>query len=266
MNKKDSEKFLFHMHIFDEDHIEEEEELPPPPPPTFSEAELEAAKQSGYETGKKEGLDEATNKERTSRSALITAVLQKIGDETSILFEQEQLRAELYEREATALCISVFEKILPAYQKQFGFEELKTNISTVLQKQQNQREISIHVHPDNAKGVEKLLSELTNKGFKVVFSVQGDETLSESACSMSWHNGGANLNPDILAEEIKSLMQQTLAGTDAKGHDGDSDNLSSAEAGAIETQDTDNDKETLEDPDGAPEVQSAEDIVEKSDE
>ncbi len=265
MQKKDTEKFFFHMNIFDDDHVEEEEEPPPPPPPTFSEEELAAAKEAAFAAGKKEGFDEATTKEKNSREAFVAATLERISADTSILFEQEQLRAELYEREATALCLSVFKKILPTYQEKFGFEELKENISSILQKQQNQREISIDVHPENVTGVEALLAELTNKGFKVKFSVQGDENLDEGACSMRWHNGGANLNPEILAEEIKSLMQQTLAGSPAKGHDRDSDDQSSQdiEASDVENTQSEDIKEPL-----APtsDEKSAEAIVEKPDE
>ena len=77
--KKEMEKFFFHMNIFDEEEVEEEVEDTPPPPPTFSEEELSQARKSGYEKGKQDGIAEATKNEKESRSQLVASVLQRMG-------------------------------------------------------------------------------------------------------------------------------------------------------------------------------------------
>ena len=217
--KEESEKFLFHMNIFDEDVEEEEVEEEPPPPPTFSEEEMAASRKSGYEKGKQDGFAEATKAEKASRAQLVAEILQRIGDETSTLYVQEQERAKLYEQDVTALCLSVFEKLFPVYNEQHGFEELKTSISHILEKQQNQIAIQIYVQPDIAEAISKMIGELSNKGFEAKITVEGDESLSDGACRMSWSDGGANRDPEALAEQIKALMQQTLAGAPTNSHD-----------------------------------------------
>lgn len=264
LHKKKEERFFFNMNIFDEDHVEEEEEEIPPPP-TFSEEELATAKKEAFEQGRQEGHDTATKAARESQTKRIADALEKIATDTAVLFQQEQQRAELYEREAVALALKTFERLFPFYQEKFGFDELKETMSNILQKQQNHRKIAVHVKPDNVAGVEKLLTELTTKGLKGEFSVQGDETLDEGTCRMEWDDGGATRDPDALAEEIQSLMQQVLAGTDTKGHDRDDDGKEpQTESADPVPQERPGGEESaeLQTPDAAPDA----DIVEKPDE
>lgn len=254
-NRKD-DKFFFDLNIFDEDVIEEPEEELPPPPPTFSEDELEAARHAAFAEGKKDGRAEATEEEQASRSTFVAQSLNKIAEAATVLFAEEAQRARRYEREATELSLSIFEKLFPVYNELYGFEELKQNISTILRKQQNQRKIHIHVSPANAAGVEAFLAELSTKGLDGNFAVEADETLGDRACRMRWDRGGASHDTNAMAEEIKSLMQQTLAGLDAKGHDSNSDDVSA------EAEVTDDNE-----PSGtAPETTPTPDLVEKSDE
>lgn len=221
LEKKDIEKFFFHKNIFDEEEVEEEIEDPPPPPPTFSEEELAEARKSGYEKGKRDGIAEATKAEKESRSQFVASVLQRIGDETATLYAQEHERAKLYEDEVAGLCLKIFEKLFPVYNEHHGFDELTSSIGEILQKQKNQIEIKIQVQPDIVDAIQKMVGALGDKGFETKFSVLPDETLSDGACRMSWNNGGALRDPENLAEQIKALMQQTLAGKATNRHDED---------------------------------------------
>ncbi|MCB1531649.1 MAG: hypothetical protein KDJ35_02155 [Alphaproteobacteria bacterium] len=217
LQKNETKKFFFHMNIFDDDVEDEVEETPPPP--VFSEEELADARKSGYEKGKADGSDEASKAEKSSRAQLVATVLQQIGEKTDDLFTQEQKRGKLYEREAVELCLHVFEKMFPHYNKEHGFEELKASISNILEKQQNQIKIQIYVQPDIVEAIQKMIAELKNKGFQAVITVEADENLPHGGCKMSWHDGGALHDPEALAEQIKALMQQTLAGTAPNSHD-----------------------------------------------
>lgn len=218
-NDRDPKKFLFHVNIFDEEEEEEELEEELPPPPTFSEEELAEARKSGYEKGKGDGFIEATKAEEESRGQFIAETLERLSKETQTLFEQERARADMYEQEATELALGIFEKLFPLYNEQHGFDELKHSISQILQKQQNQLEIQIFVQPDIVQDIQALVGELNSNGMQTKFDVQGDETLSNGACRMSWNDGGAMRNPENLAEQIKALMKASLAGKATKSHD-----------------------------------------------
>lgn len=220
VKKKKDEKFFFNVHIFDEpDEPDEPEDLPP----IFTEDELIAAKKQAFEEGKKQGRDEATQEATQSRETLVSQVLQKISQDTSILFEQEEERAALYEREVIALSLKIFEKIFPIYSEEHRFEQLCHSIEKVLKKQQGPKDIAIYVSAANKDGVEQLLTDLRAKGLNGQFQVHSDDNMSESACRIDWADGGAHFDRDAMASEIEALLKQMLAGTGANRHDEEQD-------------------------------------------
>lgn len=209
------EKYFFTANIFDEDHIEEEPEELPPPPPTFSEAELESARQQGYRQGHNEGVRE------TEQSALRHAAqtLDQIAVDMTALFAAEKAREKMYEEDAIKLCLQVFEKLFPFYNETHGFGELKAALDSILKKQEGQQKILICVAPEVAESVAKHLEPLQSNEDSPDLLVKSDPSIALGGCKLSWHEGGAARNPAILAGEIKSMIEQALAGSASKGHD-----------------------------------------------
>ena len=218
MGKK-TEKFLFDQHIFDEPE-EDEEEFEEPPPPTFSEEELETvrqkADQEAYERGKADGVAES----KASREQMVAQVLQQIGQDASILFTNEEHRDKTFERESVQLALSIFEKLFPEEKGKHGFESLKNTISEILQRQENQSEIRIEVHPDAVDGIKEHISSLNlmNQS-QQRFEITGNNKLNDQACKIQWKDGGAVRDIDALAEEIRTILHETLAGNATKSHD-----------------------------------------------
>jgi flagellar assembly protein FliH len=208
--QNNKEKFYFNVNIFDE-----KEEPSEPPPPMFSEAELEAARQKSFAEGKQQGLKESA----ASREQQIAKVLDKLAQDTSVLFAAEATREKTYEYEAVRLCLAVFQKAFPLYQEKFGFDGLKRELETILKRQEGQKLITIFVTPDVADGVNEHLTKLKNAGLDLHFTVQGDETLTPGASRLSWSDGGAVHNPETLANEIEAVLKDLLAGTAPKVHD-----------------------------------------------
>jgi flagellar assembly protein FliH len=187
----------------------------PPPPPTFSESELEQAKKQSFEQGRQQGLKESAN----SRDQQIAAIMGVISHHLIDMFAQERKREKIYEAEAVRLSLKIFETLFPLYHKALGFEELKAVIEQVLEKQEGQKQIHIHVHTDISEGVEAHIETLKRKGFDLNVAVIADETIAPNGCRMSWADGGAVKDTQSLADEIMAVLQQTLAASGAKGHD-----------------------------------------------
>ena len=213
------EKFLFNQNIFDEPEVEEEE-IDIPPAPTFSEEELETVRQTthdkAYAAGKKDGADA----EKASRDEQVAQLLQKISHDTGLLFAAEEQRDKVFEEEAVRLALNIFEKLFPLYKQEKGFDELKTIISRILQKQEGQAQISIEVHPDNAEGIKKHIESLSQFGHDPQkYDIAGNDKLGHDAFYMRWKDGGAVRDLDLIANEITSLIKDTLAGTLTNSHD-----------------------------------------------
>jgi flagellar assembly protein FliH len=206
------QKYYFTANIFDEDHVEEPEI---PPPPVFSEAELEAARLKSLQEGKQAGLKEAEH----SQLKQVGSVMDRIARDMAVLFEAEAAREALFRAESVRLCLSIFEKLFPVFQAKYGFDEMKAALDSVLQKQEAQSQIVISVSPEIAEETQKHLTDLQARGLRGTHSVRADDSLPLGACKLAWENGGAFKSMETLAEEIKLIMEQALAGNGPTGHD-----------------------------------------------
>ena len=203
-NKFKSEKFLFDLNSFDEDHEEEEEDLPPPPP-TFSEEELEAAKSLSYEQGRQKGLDEAN----VSRERYISDTLNNIAQNFSSLFQQEDTRISIFERESVELTRLIISKIFPALTDQHGLDEVLNFISEVIKSHQNQNILIIEVYPDYTQTIQEHINVLKTKiHYNGECEVRANDTLEKGDCILSWKEGGAIRDTNELLDDILNQIDR----------------------------------------------------------
>lgn len=217
------EKYYFNMNIFDEDGEDEHEE---DVAPVFSEEELEQARQKGFQEGKAQGLAEAEE----SRNQIVAHALDVISQHMTVLLEAETKREDIFEKETVRLTLTIFDTLFPLYQAQHGQNELIHSMKTILESQRNQREILVTTSPQTTEGVQKMLSALSERGINAKFTVTSDENIPETACKLAWADGGAIINHQQLAQEIKATMQQVLAGGATNRHDGEEQNDGTADA------------------------------------
>ncbi len=205
------EKYFFSQNIFDDGYTDA------PPPPSFNEQELADAKQKSSAEGRQQGLKEAEG----SQLKLTAQVLGQISKQLAELSVAEAQREKLFEQEILALCLSVFERLFPVYNKIAGFEEMKQSISDIIKKQEGQNHVTVTVTPDMVAPIETHLNAMKESGLDLKFAVKADETLAQGACRLAWTEGGALRNPQMLADEIKASIEQVLAKKGLKGHDGE---------------------------------------------
>lgn len=199
-------KFFFDLNRFDEP--EEEEENAPPPPPTFSQEELNKARQEGFDEGRTQALKEAAE----SREQMIALTLQQISTQFATIFAGEAERETTYEHEALALSIQALQKIFPVMNDVLGAHEVEKTIRTVLKSASDQSEITIHVPPDYVSDIEKIVAPLRDKDINPPsFHVRGDDTLKEGDCWLAWKDGGAvrdaHAISDTVLKEITALLE-----------------------------------------------------------
>lgn len=208
------EKFLFNIHCFDEGYEEEEEDLPPPPP-MFSEEELASEKAKSYQ----EGMAQARKEEINSREAATTKVLNKIANDSALLFAAEADRERKYELEVIQLTLRFFQSLYPFYHERCGFEELEKTLSDVLKSHRHTKAIEVFVQPDLKDMIEESLQGITNTHSNLTFTVIADKQIADAACRIKWEDGGAHHDPAKMATEILGILKQTLADEGISVHD-----------------------------------------------
>ena len=198
--------------------------------PTFSEEEVEIARQQGYEKGKEEGLA-ATTEILTKQ---INETLLKIDKKLLAAFQTQDSFNQDLSRAAHSLAISVCKKMMPAMAKQHSFDEVERVIEEVFVKAIEEPRITLSVHLDLVEAVELRISELTKeKEFEGRVFVRADETMEASDCRVDWVNGGSERNTTELWANITSILDRNIGEKPTIWDDPDEIKINGAEKATI---------------------------------
>lgn len=208
------EKFMFNMHNFDEPEVLEEEIVsneppPPPPPPTFTEAELEKAKQRAFNEGKQAGMSEALESIEKQTAMTLEQTKLLLPD----LLAQEDAREIMFEQETLRMVETALAALFPVYAKNHGLGELKKIIAEALQTVHGMNAITLSVHPDVQKTIQSHITALIAQGgVNVATSIEvlGDETIAQSNCVMAWKNGGMSYDLDDLITQVTRTVSSKI--------------------------------------------------------
>ena len=198
--------------------------------PTFSEEEVEIARQQGYEKGKEEGLA-ATTEILTKQ---INETLLKIDKKLLAAFQTQDSFNQDLSRAAHSLAISVCKKMMPAMAKQHSFDEVERVIEEVFVKAIEEPRITLSVHLDLVEAVELRISELTKeKEFEGRVFVRADETMEASDCRVDWVNGGSERSTTELWANITSILDRNIGEKPTIWDDPDEIKINGAEKATI---------------------------------
>ncbi len=200
-------KFFFDVHNFDEHETADAGVEDLPPPPVFSEEELTAAREESRAQGKREGHAEAQGS--IEKQTLDT--LNIIRNHFNILFEEEERRARIFEKEAVQLAATLFARAFPALNERHGMEEVKAMLQNVLETVREMPEIVIDVPPAYVEAIQNHINALLRQDGGPRCVVRGSDSLGPGQCRMIWANGTAARGGAALAEQIRDQIAEVLA-------------------------------------------------------
>jgi flagellar assembly protein FliH len=212
-----AEKFMFDLTFDNElevplepeqtEEIATVEEEPEIIIPTFSEEEVEIARQQGFDAGKEQGLA-ATSEALTKQ---INETLLKTDEKLLAAFQTQDSVNQDLSRAAHSLAVGICKKMMPAMAKQHSFDEVGRVIEEVFAKAIEEPRITLSVHSDIAKAIEVRVSELAKeKVYEGRVLVQVDEELEASDCRVDWVNGGSERNTKKLWANITSILDRNI--------------------------------------------------------
>jgi len=218
----DLQKFLFDFDFDDvklmeeivQEEIEEEkaasgevEEEPEPEVPTFSEEEVETARQEGYTAGKESGVQETLAGIENNISQSLNMISSEIS---GIVRHQTEFNTQL-ESDATNLALSICRKLFPSLNEEGKLHEVSEMAKDMLGQLLEEPRISVRVEPELIAPLkEKLDPFLVSQGYKGVLSIREDETLPVGGCKIEWSNGQAERNPEQVFDEIEESINTAL--------------------------------------------------------
>lgn len=201
MSAQQDRRFLFDTNNFDLPETPPEPEVYVEPPPLFTLDDLGHAKDDAYARGLAAGLEQA----RIAREQFLAEQTNVILQELKFLIGAEEYRAAVYEREVLSLTETIFQSLFPAFTEREGMSEVKSVISQVLLNQPEQPSIVIELPEEYATDIEAYFSSSDIDPEKVTF--KPSPTLGRGSCRMSWKDGGALRDHEIMAEEIRKILQ-----------------------------------------------------------
>lgn len=208
-----TEKYYFDLHIFDEPDPQQqaEAEEEEPPPPTYSQEELDEARQQGHAEGKQAGRDEALSE----LQATMNATLETLGKQLQQLHKQEQAREHAYEREALDLVRNLLDTLFPGLAGKYGQEEMLTFIQDVIQHNGDASKIRIDLSPQEH---ETLQDHIRNHAPEELLEIRANDSLAPGDCRIEWQDGGAVRDQSAQLDAIREHIDAILAEDDENGH------------------------------------------------
>lgn len=199
--------------------------------PTFSEEDIEIARQQGFEAGKQEGL--TTNAE--SLNSQINETLVQIDQKLTAAFQTQDALNEVLGRSALSVAKGICRKMLPALSQQHSFDEVDRVVTEVFVKLVEEPRVTIHIHPTLSEDLEVRVKELSaSKGYQGKIILQADETMQPSDCKVEWSNGGSERNSQSIWDEITAIVERNLGDGDVLWNEPDETSQSTQPAPNVE--------------------------------
>ena len=187
--------------------IEEIEEEPEIIIPTFSEEEVESARNVSFENGRVEGFKEA----KTTIENQIASAIKVIGAQLDQLTSNQLLANREIFRDAIKISRAITVKSFPSINKENGFQEIENLIHHVLAKILEEPRVKIQVHPILTKQLSERISQISeNTHFEGRVNVLSNEAIKQGDCKIEWSNGGAERDINDILFEVDTIINNNL--------------------------------------------------------
>ena len=179
---------------------------PPEPeivPPTFSESELNAARQEGFNSGKENGKLEALSSIENS----MNQVLNTIANEIMHLSQKQSEFNEQIKIESISLLIKIISRLFPLMNERLNLDETIQFSQSVLPELLSEPRITFRVNTEIAETLRKRIEPILNdKSYGGELMINGDTSLPTGTCIIEWSSGSAERNTELLLSEIEKLF------------------------------------------------------------
>lgn len=170
--------------------------------PTFSEEELQAAREEAYQQGQQAGLQEAM----TGIEQQTSTTLEVVSMTLARIDEQQKAANELIARDTIDLAIAAVRKLLPELSERDSAAEVETFLSEIMSRILEEPKLTIRVADSVAPDIETRIQDLCSRmGFGGTIDLTADSSLGPADCRIRWSEGDAERIVDATLREIEAL-------------------------------------------------------------
>lgn len=185
--------------------------------PSFSEQELETARELGFEDGcrrgHEEGLREGAEVARQEIAAQAATALAGLKDEIGRIGAQHAEMFESLAHDCERLVGGILDRLLPELVRRGGAEEVLGVVRTSLSIACNDPVVEVRVPHDLLEILRPQIAQLApSPAFRGRIELLGDSYLTGGMARVRWSHGGAQRDPDQLLAEMSAIIDRTLRG------------------------------------------------------
>ncbi|MBL6945281.1 MAG: hypothetical protein ISR47_01440 [Rhodospirillales bacterium] len=175
--------------------------------PTFSQEEVDAARETGFTAGREEGVREAA--EATERH--IADAVTLIGERVEGLFAAHMEAVDKIQTSAIVVVSALARKVLPAFSEREGLGEIERLASTILHRLRVEPRVVFIVNDTLRDAVNERLANLPEtRTFAGTVEVVGDPNVATGDCRIEWADGGAERNAAEMLADIERIIAQNV--------------------------------------------------------
>lgn len=193
--------------VDDEMMMMAEPEEEPPPPPTFSEEELQLARDQAFEAGRAAGIQEAES--MTERLQALAE--QSLGDGMFKVQGEQVTANDQMTRDAVAVALAVVRKLQPEMSRHHGLDEIEALLHECLAHLDRDIRVTVRISPELLEAVreraEAVAQAVAFEG-KLVFAA--DPRVALGDCRVEWGDGGAERELARSWTEIDAVIARAL--------------------------------------------------------
>jgi len=216
-------RFLFD-NIFDEEYQEKmrraaeaarmaELEAEEHAPPTYTQEEVDEAKEASYQLGRQEGMSSAMAGIEQQVAVSLEGVLSKAGELGQI---HHKWTSEI-QRDAVRLSATIMRKIAPELTRGTELPQIEHVINQAFQFLTEQPKVMIRVAAElEAPLRDKVQLMASRVGYEGEVVLVGDPELVATDCRVSWAAGAVERALDETWSEIDEMVERTLSSLPAR--------------------------------------------------
>lgn len=175
------------------------------PKPTYTQEQLEAERQAGFEEGMLAGQKSMMEDQQQYSNTLLSQIDKHLTHVvTESLAEWQRQLVQLQE-----IALTITRKIMPSYIEKYGVSEIESVVSKVLSEVSREPRLVFRINEqmfDEISGKINAIAQQQAYAGKVV--ILGDPELGTSDCRIEWADGGIERNIQTLWQSIERVMSE----------------------------------------------------------
>lgn len=184
-------------------------------PPTYSEEDLQRARDEGFQAGH----TEATQNLTTALEQRLATTLDNINAQVAGLFDAFAQDKEEHSRDAVAVATVIVRKLFPALNMDKAMAEIEHMIVEAMQRTSGSPTLVVRVPSEMHQEVETKANELAAlRGREGTITVMADDDLAEGDAAVEWDGGGMIRDSKLMWQEIDEIIERNLGTERANGH------------------------------------------------